>query len=75
METIHGVQVEMDAAGNFTQISIDLREHEDAIPKLKEMGLLPVASKKENNRQNGHTVEQFMEAMEAVMTKHYGNNY
>jgi hypothetical protein len=38
---IPGVAIAHDTIGNPTQVTIDLKEHPEAIPVLKEMGLMP----------------------------------
>jgi hypothetical protein len=38
---IPGVQIANDTTGELTQVTIDLRQHPEAIPLLKEIGLLP----------------------------------
>jgi len=54
---IPGVQIMNDIAGELTQVTIDLRQHPEAIPALKELGLLP-KSQFDIDFENGIPLEQ-----------------
>ena len=54
---IPGVQTTHDVSGEPAQITIDLRQHPEAIPKLKELGLLP-KSQFDVDFENGIPLEQ-----------------
>jgi hypothetical protein len=69
MTAVQGVEIERDTNGEVTHISIDVRQHKEAIPVLEELGLIQGTSEK------NHTVEEFYSAMVAEINKHYGTNY
>jgi hypothetical protein len=70
MTAIHGVEIKKDSQGEITHVSIDVREHKEAIPVLKEMGLLPEASE-----EKGHTIDEFYQSLVNVINEQYGTNH
>ena len=74
MTAIPGITLKKNSKGQLTHITIDVRQHQEAVPVLKDLGLIPEIQLNSEEK-NGHTVEQFTEAMEAVTAKHYENNH
>ncbi len=71
---IPGVQILNDTIGELSQVTIDLRQHPEAIPALKELGLLP-KSQFDIDFENGHSVEQFRQALHTAIKEHYANHH
>ena len=74
MVEIPGVMITNDAAGTPTQITIDLNQHREAIPALQDLGLLP-KSQFDIDFENGHSVEQFRQALHTAIKDHYASHH
>ena len=66
---IPGVTVANDTTGQPNEITIDLRQHPEAIPVLKELGLLP-KSQFDIDFDNGMTPEEFRDSLLNVIKEH-----
>lgn len=69
---IAGVTITEDAIGNPSQIIIDLNAHPEAIPVLKNLGLLP-KTQFDIDFENGHSVEEFRQALHTAIKEEYAN--
>lgn len=70
---IAGVTLTEDAIGNPAQITIDLKEHPEAIPVLKNLGLLR-KTQFDIDFENGMTVEEFRQALHTAIKEEYASN-
>lgn len=69
---IPGVQTTHDVAGEPVQITIDLHQHPEAIPVLKNLGLLP-KTQFDIDFEKGHSVEEFRQALHTAIEEEYAN--
>ncbi len=71
MTAIPGVQVKKDANGELTHVQIDVRQHKEAIPVLKELGLL----EEEMENEERHTIEESKSYVYEVIKQFYESNH
>ncbi len=63
-----GIALKKNAEGNLTHVAIDVRKHPQAIPLLKEAGLLP-KTQFENDCEGALTHEEALESTLAFVRK------
>jgi hypothetical protein len=69
---VPGIQTTHDAAGEPTQITINLKEHPEVIQPLKALGLLP-KTQFDIEFEEGHTVDEFRQALHTAIKEEYAN--
>ncbi|MEO7309718.1 MAG: hypothetical protein ABIX01_04925 [Chitinophagaceae bacterium] len=62
MARIAGVATQKDTRGNITHITIDLKKHKEAVPVLKELGLME-KTQFEKECEGAITLEEFKQGL------------
>ena len=73
MPAISGVATKRTSKGKLTHITIDVRKHQQAIPVLKQLGLVP-KTQFDIDCENGETLEESKAAVLAAIKEYYANN-
>ena len=68
MAKIAGVTTKKDAGGNITHVTINVKKHKQAIPVLKEMGLME-KTRFEKECEDAITLEEFRDSMKNFITE------
>lgn len=72
MPAISGVATKINSKGKLTHITIDVRKHRQAIPVLKELGLVP-KTQFDMDCEDALSVEEVFDNVRQTIKNHYAN--